>query len=166
MSTLLDALRNRIDGDLRSTIRVKIYLDPDAHSRLTELETRATEIRAQIDAGTRREKMNGPLSQILTQIQETETALLTSTAHVVLRCLTSDQLAAALASVSPNDPMSMLWRQKVAAAFVRVEDLDGKPVDDITADDWRDLLNVLGANELQNIHQRLSDAEASVTDPR
>lgn len=162
MSSIRDALRARIDGDVRASTKIKIYLDPDAADRLNRLETEAAELRNQAAEGGRARKMNGRLGDLGPLIEEAEKALLSATAFIVLRALSSDQLAAATAGVAPDDPISKLWRAGLRASFVRVEDLDEKPVDDITAEDWGDLLETMSATEVQACHAKLQAADTEI----
>lgn len=162
MSSIRDALRARIDGDVRASTKIKIYLGPSAAERLTRLENEAANLRNQAAEGGRARKMNGRLADLAPQIEEAERALLSATAFVVLRALTSDQMAAAAAGIAPDDPISKLWRSQLRAAFVRIEDLDEKPVDDITAQDWADLVETMSASEVQACHAKLQAADAEV----
>lgn len=162
MSSIREALRARVEGDVRASTRIKIYLNPYAAEVLHNLESEAAELRRQAADGGRARKMNGRLDELGPLIEEAEKALLSATASVVLRALSSDQLAAAAAGIAPDDPISKLWRAQLRAAFVRIEDLDGKPVDDITIQDWGDLLEALSATEVQTCHARLQAADADV----
>lgn len=165
MSTIRDALRARIDGDIRATIKVKIYGDPEAKARLLTLENEAAQLRADAALGGRAKKMNSRLDDVMLLIEETEQRLLDVTYFIVLRALTSDQLAEASSGVIPDDPISKLWRAQLARAFVRVEDLDGKPVDDVTAQDWAELLDTMSAREVQTRYDELQAADAAVANP-
>lgn len=162
MSSIREALRARVTGDVRASAKIKIYLDPQAAERLASLETEAADLRNQASAGGRARKMNGRLDDLGPLIEDAEKALLSATAHVVLRALTSDQLAAATAGIAPDDPISKLWRAQLRAAFIRIEDLDGTAVDDVAAQDWADLLETMSASEVQACHARLQAADADV----
>lgn len=160
MSKHLDLLRTRIAGDARAEVRVKIYLDPSAGSHLAALQNELAQLRQDAAASNRPEKLNGRMSTLARQVEEAEQNLLTSIAYVVLRALSSDQAAAAASGLTPDDPMSKLWRANLAAAFVRVEDADHVQIDDITRGDWVGLLDVLSNTEIANIHSRLAAADA------
>lgn len=156
MSTLRDALFARVNADARPSTRIRIYLDPAAASHLVELRAEAADLRE-----TAPRKMNGRQADLAVLIEEADAALRASTAYVILRALNSDQLAAAVAGITPEDPLSLLWRAKLRTAFVRVEDADGTVVDDITADDWAMLVENMSATEVQVCHTRLDAAETA-----
>lgn len=161
MSTAADLLRARVAADARPTVRLKIWLDPEAASKLAEAEAELENLRnAAIESGAA-VKTGGRIAELAQQVERYENELLDAQAVLVLRALTSTQVAQAVAGLTEDDPVSLLWQRKLKAAFVRIETIDGQVVDDITAEDWGNLLEVMSAAEIQACHHKLTDAETA-----
>lgn len=160
MSQMRDMLRRRIAGDARPEIRVKIHLDPLGAARLSELEAELAELRDAMEDGAP-VKMGGRAATLAAEIEELEEHLADSVACVVLRTLNSAQSAQAAAGLTEDDPINLLWRRNLRAAYVRCETLDRVLVEDVTSQDWEDLVEVMSSTEVKTLHERLRSAELS-----
>ena len=155
----LDLLKQRTETKARQIVRIRVCLQPELYADLEDA-------RADLAAAPRARSIAGSDNAAQAElVAEIEAQIRAVTLVVVLRSLNADDLATSRADLKDSDPVALMWKRDLEAAFVRAEDGDGNRVSDVGAPEWASLLDVIAAGEMQEWHGRLHKAGLSPAFP-
>lgn len=148
----LELLNKRVAADARGTCEVRVCLRPELEDELRTLRERP---------GRRNLADTGQSERLA----ELEAEIRAATLVVTLRALSVGDLVTSQAKLSPTSPQGESIKAQLGVAMVAVHDADGNPVTDIGRDEWRRLLDVMPAQQLQVWHGQLAKAGQAVDFP-
>lgn len=156
----LDLITKRVAADSRPTFKVRTCLVPELESELAELRAlpaNRPERRSIADAA--------PPNPSADRIVELELAIDEATLVITLQALSVGDLLASNAGEAKDRPAGEQWKSDLAQAFVVAHNADGALVEDVGRDEWRALLAVLPAAQVQRWHAKLSAVGMGVDFP-